>query len=355
MNLELIDKESEELLKNQRFLQSSFWAEFKSVHGWKPLRFKCKDTVSFECSVLVRDFKLPVVGKCSIAYVPMGIDLISNPEILMDAKKYSKILEAFAVSVKEFLPKRTLCLRFDIPVDFTALEDRKSYVKALTVSKCCMAPDNIQPPDTVNLDLSLSEDELLENMKNKWRYNIRLAQKKNVVVKKGSAQDIDVFYDLYKTTAQRDGIAIHSKDYYLDLLNRSDDKNQVSLYIASHEEQPLAAIITLFTPKEAVYLYGASSNEKRNLMPAYLLQWNAICDAKNAACKTYDFYGIPPTDDEKHPMHGLYRFKTGFGGLIIHRPGSVDISMSSLYKLYTFAERLRNFWYKKVKKLLAGR
>ncbi len=305
--------------------------------------------------MLVRDFNLPLVGNCSIAYVPMGIDLLNNPEIQLDAQEYSKILVDFSSNARKFLPKRTLCIRFDVPLDFTSEEEKDAYASTLVGSALRKSPSNIQPPDTVVLDLSSTEQVLLDSMKSKWRYNIKLAQKKGVGVHKGTQDDIDVFYDLYKTTAQRDGIAIHSKDYYLDLLKRSDAAKQVSLYIATHEEQPLAAIITLFTPREAVYLYGASANEKRNLMPAYLLQWTAICDAKKAGCRTYDFYGIPPTDDEKHPMHGLYRFKTGFGGTIIHRLGSVDIPMSSLYNFYAYAERLRNFWYKKIKKLLAGR
>ena len=198
-------------------------------------------------------------------------------------------------------------------------------------------------------------------MKSKWRYNIRLAEKKDVKIKKSCAEDadfeksIDTFYDLYRITSERDGIALHSKSYYLDLFKYAQQMPaapKISLYTAEHEGMPLAAIITLFTEKQAVYLYGASSNEKRNLMPAYLLQWTALCDAKKHGCVSYDFYGIPPTDDESHPMHGLYRFKTGFGGSIVHRIGSIDVPLSLLYMPYTFAEKLRLIWFKKLKKLL---
>ncbi len=121
--------------------------------------------------------------------------------------------------------------------------------------------------------------------------------------------------------------------------------------MASFEGENLAAIITLFTKNQAIYLYGASSNSHRNLMPAYLLQWQAIQDAKNHGCQSYDFYGIPPTDDENHPMHGLYRFKTGFGGEIVHRTGSMDVNLSPLYAPYAVAEKLRLIWFKKIKKL----
>jgi lipid II:glycine glycyltransferase (peptidoglycan interpeptide bridge formation enzyme) len=205
-------------------------------------------------------------------------------------------------------------------------------------------------------------------MKSKWRYNIRLAQKKGVVVQcytgesKELHEKLDEFYDLYKTTSERDGIAIHKKDYYLDLLkssadeiNNGKDVPKISLYIACHENQSLASIITLFSKTESVYLYGCSGNEKRNLMPAYLLQFQAITDAKKYGSKYYDLYGIPPEDDPKHPMHGLYLFKTGFGGKNIHRIGSFDVSLKAIYKLYTLAEKLRAFYHKKFLKKIRSR
>ncbi len=90
-------------------------------------------------------------------------------------------------------------------------------------------------------------------------------------------------------------------------------------------------------------------------MPAYILQWTAVCDAKQAGCAYYDLYGIPPSDDESHPMHGLYRFKTGFGGRVIHRVGSVDMPLRPfLYRVYTVLENGRAFWFKRVRKLFRG-
>ena len=142
---------------------------------------------------------------------------------------------------------------------------------------------------------------------------------------------LDDFYKLYKETAARDGIALHSKKYYgnLLLLAQKNGKN-VRVYLACHEGDVLAGIITYFSEKEGVYLYGASSNIKRNLMPAYSLQWRAIRDARLSGCKTYDFYGIPPVEDPNHPMYGLYRFKTGFGGVIVHRAGSFDFPVKRI-------------------------
>ena len=128
------------------------------------------------------------------------------------------------------------------------------------------------------------------------------------------------------------------------------------MYIAEHEGDEIAAIMTIFSKDEAVYLYGASSNLKRNFMPNYLLQWNAMKDAKKYGCKYYDMYGIPPEGkDENHPMHGLYMFKANFGGKMVHRTGSWDVPLKSVYFIYAKAENLRAFWHKKFLKKIRGR
>ena len=294
--LELPAENSAAIPESTHFLQTDFWASFKEAHGWKPLRiygtYNPADYLSsyagtdayFTCSILTRSFSLPVVGQVSLAYIPMGVELNQTPEIMAETGAYDKFLSDFSYSLRSFLDKNTLCIRFDIPVDLFSLEERDSYRKTIP---CSFAPDNIQPPDTVLVDLTASLEEILARMKSKWRYNIRLAEKKGVQVRQASFEEIDVFYDLYKTTSQRDGIAIHHKDYYKDLLERGqkDSASKVDLYIASYEDEPLAAIITLFAGKEAVYLYGASSNNHRNLMPAYLLQWKAMEAAKAAGCR----------------------------------------------------------------------
>ena len=363
-----------------RFLQSPFWGHFKGCNGWNPLRFTVSAasaeglTVDFSVSVLIRTLKKGILS-FSIAYIPLApeVSACTHAQTALDnIRSYACLLREFAAALKPQLPKNTLCVRYDIPIDFSSCEDRDFYVTSLSflsraerfgLKKC---PVDIQPPDTVLLDLQQSADDMLAHMKSKWRYNIRLAEKKGVTVTafRGNDPDIesalDCFYDLYRTTARRDGIAIHAKSYYRALLALSADNREqgapaVTLYIARHEGDALAAIMTLFCRREAVYLYGASGNCKRNLMPAYLLQWTAINDAKAYGCPVYDFYGIPPFADEQHPMHGLYLFKTGFGGAVVHRPGSVDMPVSPFYPLYISAERFRALWYKKIKKLIRGR
>ncbi|MCK9168965.1 MAG: peptidoglycan bridge formation glycyltransferase FemA/FemB family protein [Treponema sp.] len=356
-----------------RFLQSPFWASFKAAHGWKPLCFeitvKNKDIFfSFSCSVLIRIFGKRQVS-FSIAYIPMMIELpLKYSDTVGQAGVYTQLLIDFVAALKPYLPGNTVCVRFDPPFDFYTCETRDLFVNSLKIIsltnhlKIVKTKVDIQPPDTVLLDITQSPDVMLSAMRSKWRYNIHLAEKKGVIVHTYKAGDqgienaLNVFYDLYRTTATRDGIALHSKQYYSDLISLSASGRLsggplISLYVASHENDYLAAIITLFSKREAVYLYGASSNVKRNLMPAYLLQWTAINDAKKYGSPVYDFYGMPPSDDKNHPMYGLYLFKTGFGGKIVHRPGSIDVPVSRMYKFYIVAEDIRAFYHKKIKKL----
>lgn len=372
---------------NSRFLQSVFWAAFKSENGWTARSFSVSAVdetgTKYNCtiSILLRKFRFAFFN-FSIAYIPLAPELspfTDNFESVENADasnsieyigQYANFLSEFSANVKKYLPENILCFRFDLPIDFYDCESRDFYVNSLKTlalaryTKIRKPLTDIQPPDTTILDLTKPAEQILASMKPKWRYNIRLAEKKGVKINFFTANSedfskaIDEFYALYKETASRDGIAIHNKSYYTDLFElakKMPDSPEIRLYIASHEGDNLAGIITLFCKKEAVYLYGASGNIKRNLMPAYLLQWTAINDAISYGSKVYDFYGMPPVEDEHHPMYGLYRFKTGFGGKIIHRPGSVDVPANALYPVYECAERLRAFYHKRIKKILAGR
>ncbi len=363
------------------FLQTRFWASFKAMHGWTPYFFEGTATkadnqnIRFNITVLVRKLKSFI----SIAYIPLGVEIPktadtaaessdstssfenAGSQIQYDSSEYLLLLQDIARELKKLLPPTVFCIRFDPPIEFFTNEDRANYLrmykKADGSEKILLkkSPTDVQPQDTVLLSLDKTEEELLSAMKPKWRYNIRLAEKKGVTVRAAGAESIDSFYKVFMETAARDRIAVHGKDYYKSLLELSSDGSHVktTLYIAEHEGETLAGIITLFTDTEAVYLYGASSDNKRNLMPAYLLQWTAIQDAKKFGSKVYDFYGIPPTDDEHHPMHGLYRFKTGFGGTVIHRAGSLDMPVKPVfYAFYILLEKLRAFYFKKVRKLL---
>lgn len=365
------------------FLQTPFWADFKSQYGWTVFRFLISakgEGLDYkkECSVMVRSFGKSVL-RFSLAYIPLFPELPFDTSLEGKSAdeqniEFSNLVNEIAFALKPFLPKNTICVRFDPDVSFDSPSQRDFFVQGVKVVsfadnlKLCKNKVDIQPPDSTLIDLTKSEDEILSGMKTKWRYNVNLAARKGVQVQRldGKSPELkeklDVFYELYKITAERDGIAIHGKKYYEDLLlssskkiDNGEDVPVVSLYIASHDGDNLGAIITLFSKTESVYLYGCSSNVKRNLMPNFLLQWTAMKDAKAYGSSYYDMYGMPPTDDVNHPMHGLYLFKTGFGGKNIHRIGTFDVPLSFAYKPCTFIENLRAFWHKKVLKKIRGR
>lgn len=350
------------------FLQTPFWCHFKARHGWTYRRFEVTaEKQTFEMAVLNRSFCKRMF---SIAYVPL-----MPKHIYEDTINFAAFLQELALSLKPELPSNTIAIRFDPDVCFDTPEERDefnlgmklvAYADRLKLRKNSV---DIQPPDSTLVDLTGTEDEILEKMHSKWRYNIRLSERKGVTVKRYLGNDvnlsekIDKFYELTKITNARDGNASHAKSYYLDLIKSSAEETVagkdvpvISLYIAEHEGEEIASIMTLFSHDEAIYLYGASSNNKRNLMPNHLLQWTAMKDAKAYDSKYYDMYGMPPEGkDENHPMHGLYMFKANFGGKNIHRTGSWDVPLKPVYRAYNTVEKLRAFWHKKIIKKLKRR
>jgi len=345
----------------QSFLQSSMWGEFKSRFGWSAAAFLIDWTDGDKQETL------PLLALCrrlapgiSFAYVPWGPELPSF--FTKDAK--AQATAQLAEKLKTFLARNTAFIRFEPP--WTENMEQKTENKEQRTENEDQSEDSaaqeiagrklfldagfrraaavVQPPDTVIVDLSPSCGDILAAMKPKWRYNVSLAVKKGVIVNVCTSQELETFYTLLKETAQRDGIAVHNYNYYKTLFELCETYKgtQIRLYTASHEDDALAAIVVLFRGKDAVYLYGASSNIKRNLMAPYALQWKAMQDAKETGCRHYDLFGIPPNDDPDHPMAGLYRFKTGFGGQIVHRPGSWDYAYKPfIYFLFKTAERIR--------------
>jgi lipid II:glycine glycyltransferase (peptidoglycan interpeptide bridge formation enzyme) len=365
------------------FLQSRFWADFKALAGWTWSRYIVTVEGCGGCPFVLSVMERDLGAGLRFAYIPHG------PEISLAGFDGGNLLEAIATQLKPRVSARCVFIRFD-PAWYESVPCIQEHAFFGNVpqggspqggspqggspqggalglitrpvpsrpvfGKPFVKSTDVQPPDTVVLDLSQTEEELLSGMKPKWRYNIRLAVKKGVTVSAEGTASLDDFHLLYEATAARDRIAIHPRAYYerlfkLEPANPAEPKPDIRLWTARFDGQALAAIITVFYGTQATYLYGASSDGHRNLMPAYALQWAAIRAARDAGCLTYDFYGIPPFDDPNHPMSGLYRFKTGFGGEIRHYSGAWDyVSKPFAYAVFRAAERARQFWYKTIKK-----
>ena len=328
--------------KADSLLQSAMWGRFKSRFGWEAKAFVVEWAEGGEKPLLVLSRR--IAPGIIMAYIPWGPELPAA--FPADSVLQAEAAAELALALRPHLSGAAF-VRFDPP-----WFAQDGIFPPELPAPFRRASADIQPPDTVLIDLTQSEETILAAMKPKWRYNIALAEKRGVVVTSDGEQAVDVFYRLLKETAGRDGIAIHNVEYYRTLFDEcgkeaADCSNgtvplQLRLYIAEHEGDALAAVVVLFRGKEATYLYGASANIKRNLMASYALQWRAMREAKAFGCVEYDLFGIPPNENPDHPMAGLYRFKTGFGGRIIHRGGSWDYPCKpALCALFSGAERLR--------------
>ncbi len=339
----------EELPPANTFLQTPFWAAVKRSFGWQPHAFRTDGT-----PLLVLQRR--VAPGLSIAYVPHAPAGDDEVPVEIGASRLASLHR----SLGQLLPRTVAMVRYDLPwprpAEFTE-EHFAAQVRSAGVPGFRRATADIQPPSTVLVPLDGSEEELLGRMKRKTRYNIRLAGKRGVVTtvrEEPEEQQLKRWYRLYRETAERDKIAIHSEAYYRWLFEAAQNNREAPrlfLVEAFHDGEYLAGNIIGIYRDTATYMYGASANRKRNLMPAYAVQWAAMQLASEEGCSVYDLFGIPPAEDPSHPMHGLYRFKTGFGGKIVHRYAAWDAPLSrTRYAGFRSAERLRNYYYKQLKK-----
>lgn len=223
-----------------------------------------------------------------------------------------------------------------------AQEQKSIFVKIENAPKFSLpnletvAAKNLQPQHTAVLDLEPAEDDLLAGMHQKTRYNIRLAQKRGVVVRfSREEKDLEKFFQLAREVEQRGQFHYHSDDYYKNIVKSMEHAEVV---IAEKDGQALSAAIIVSFGDTATYVHGASSNNRRELMAPHLMQWEAIRRAKNHGFKKYDFYGVAPEGAEVHPWAGITRFKLGFGAKRSSYSAAQDIV-------------LRPFWYKLYKLL----
>jgi lipid II:glycine glycyltransferase (peptidoglycan interpeptide bridge formation enzyme) len=186
----------------------------------------------------------------------------------------------------------------------------------------------VQMRSTIWVNVTPPEEEIMARQKQKTRYNIRLAAKKGVRVSQGDLSDLGAWYALYQTTARRDGFTIHSFDYYRTVLEELGSRNMATLLLAHHGGDLLGGIIVFCFGSKAQYMYGASGNEKRNLMAPYLLQWEGMRWAKQRGALVYDLWGIPDRLEENEDLWGVYRHKRGYGGQIVRCIGAFDLVRS---------------------------
>lgn len=198
--------------------------------------------------------------------------------------------------------------------------------------------DQIQFKNTVQINLSASEDEMLAHMKQKTRYNIRLAEKKGVTVRIGAQADLPMLYKIYAETSVRDGFVIRNEEYYQTVWQtfmQSSEPDAEPL-IAEVNGEIVAAIFIFYFAGRAYYVYGMSREAYREKMPNYLLQWEAMKRSKARGCFVYDLWGAPDEFNENNSLWGVFRFKEGLGGEVIRTLGAWDFAPNPFwYKMYS--------------------
>jgi peptidoglycan pentaglycine glycine transferase (the first glycine) len=314
-------------------LQSWAWGALKARFGWRVRRLAVGPAAA---QVLFR--RLPA-GLGTIAYVPRGpvADFDSEPQV-------RELLAAIGSLAHE---ERALCLKIE-----PNLEDDPSLGRQLAALGFRPSPQTIQPRHTILVDLDGEPEALLGRMKQKTRYNIRLAERKGICVRPGSDADLKAFYELMERTSERDRFGIHSQAYYETVYRLFVPMDRGRLFLAEYNGQLLAGLVVLAFGDTAIYMYGASSDEERQRMPTYLLQWRAMLWAREQGCHTYDLWGVPDEDEATleaeltqrgDGLWRVYRFKRGFGGRLARTTGAWDLVYTPLrYRFYTVAVQWLN-------------
>ena len=298
--------------KHSQFLQSFEWGEFQESAGYQMCRLGLFDDRGILLQAISMIRKQLGAGK-QYLYAPR-----------VDIKKVSKEELSFLLNgVKEkSTENKVLFLRLEPRSDF---EINNKFIIKKTI--------DVQPRKTIILDIKKSEEELLSNMRQKTRYNIRLAEKKGVVIRELTADEFDKFWDLINTTKERDDFRIHGKEYYQKMFS----VKFIKFLAAEYQGCIIAANIVSFFGDMATYVHGASANRHRNVMAPHLLQWTTIKMAKSGGYDYYDFFGI---DQEKWP--GVTRFKKGFSGEEVNYPGTFDLVIKPYwYTIYQLARKIR--------------
>lgn len=321
------------LLPTDILFQTVFWGRVKSRLGWNAAAFDIESSGPRGDVLVLTKALGPGI---STAYVPQG------PEYGPDPENYGVFLEQISRALVSQLRQPVAFIRYDLPWESQYTGDaanpaglrvpeprlREIRMNFGTDSwNLRKAPLDMTVADSYIVDIGRAEAEILGGMKPKTRYNIRLAERKEVLVEPASVELLPAFYDLYCQTARRNGFVICSYRYFSALFSefiQNPSTSTILFLLARRRSDLLAGGIVAVSGKTAHYLFGASSRENRSLMGPYALHWEAIRRARAMGCVRYDMGAVSPAADPEQPFYGLLRFKAGFGGKVQHRNGSWD-------------------------------
>ena len=332
-------------LPSPHLLQSWQWGQVKSKFGWTPSYQTWqneKGVVVAAAQILQRSIRLPAMtANLRMLYIPKGPllrdwhDAQQRQRVLTDLKALARNRRALFIKIDPDVPLGT-----GMPGEQEALESEigQALVAELGSAGWQFSNEQVQYRNTVVIDLTLEENQLLANMKQKSRYNVRLAGRKGVSVRVGTPDDFDMLFRMYMETAERDNFTLRTREYYLAVWRTFFDAGFLRPLIAEVEAEPVAGLFLFMYGQKAWYIYGMSRAIHRAKMPTALLQWEAIRAAKAAGCTRYDLWGAPDTFNEQDSLWGVFRFKQGLGGQVVRHIGAWDLSAQPwIYSLYTRA------------------
>jgi len=360
---------------NPHLLQTWEWAQVKAKYGWQPYfvvwskssnwpkwsdcldHLNELDASDIAAASVILKRVIPIGGfaaRLCALYAPKGPLLDWANESLR--KRVLDDLQSFARKQGGIFLKidPDVALGIGVPGGEDAHEDNDGQAVRRDLKRrgWVFSSNQIQFRNTVLIDLTASEEEMLARMKQKTRYNIRLAEKKGVRVRVGTDTDLPMLYKMYAETSVRDGFVIRDEDYYQTVWRTFMQSQSASLrlrsgpafrlhpsaepLIAEVNGEPVAALVLFWFAGRAWYLYGMSRQAQREKMPNHLLQWEAMRRARAAGCTIYDLWGAPDEFNESDPLWGVYRFKEGLGGQVARTLGAWDYAPNPLwYKMYS--------------------
>lgn len=296
------------------FLQSKEWFEFQKSLGRGVFFYE-------RGGVKTGIIKLPLPFKKSYLYIPHG-----------PAMDFNQMQGRIDNEVRNFLQYLKELAKKEKAIFIKAEPLNDNVAQFLAKNKFERSKKEIQPSRTVILDLTQTEDQILDKLHHKTRYNIKVAEKNGITVQGSTRQgstlpvdNLEDFWKLMKKTAKRDKFSSHPKEYYEKLLNFFSGNSQIStkLFLAYHRDQSVAGLILLMYKGTGYYLHGVSDYNFRSLMAPYLLHWSVINFLKKEGLEKYDWWGI---DARRWP--GVTRFKLGWGGRTVEYPDSFDLTTS---------------------------
>jgi peptidoglycan pentaglycine glycine transferase (the first glycine) len=329
-------------LPGAHVLQTWEWAQVKAQFGWEPdPRVWRDENGKVIAAAMLLQRSIPMRGFSAhlrVMYAPKGplldwSDTLLRRRVLGDLAQLARKSGGIFIKIDPDIKLGT-----GVPGDPGASEDPIGQVVIADLNKAgwLFSEEQIQFRNTVLVDLCAGEQALLAGMKQKTRYNIRLAGRKGVCVRQGKQADLEALYKLYAETSTRDGFVIRDEAYYRAVWTTFMQAGMAEPLVAEVEGEMVAAVIIFRFASRAWFLYGMSCVEHREKMPNHLLQWEAMRRARANGCQVYDMWGAPDVFDEGDPLWGVYRFKEGFGGQVVRGLGAWDLPVRPVfYRLYT--------------------